>query len=308
MVGTRQLPRRLRHGEDATLVEHLEELRARLFVVLIASAITSALAFAFHSHILDWLNHPLPAGKRHPVTFGVAEPFTVSLTVSIWAGFLLALPIILWQFWGFFAPAVHPRFERKALELVAVATALGLAGLAFGYLILLPRAIHFLTNYDERNFTHLIQARPYYSFVTTILVGVVARTHGNRGEVIVNAETDFPEERFREGAQLMTRRKDGSINMEEIGGPPEEPPPPDGPPRDWVGTIRKWYERIQKVREKLPDRSKEPEKERGAVVDYSRRATYPFEGKLHIGANRAIKSYGYGFWRINTKYNCDDSF
>jgi len=49
-----------------------------------------------------------------------------------------------------------------------------------------------------------------------ILVGVVARTHGNRGEVIVNAETDFPEERFREGAQLMTRLKDGSLATLEV--------------------------------------------------------------------------------------------
>jgi sec-independent protein translocase protein TatC len=171
--GTGQLPRRLRHGDEATLVEHLEELRARLFVVLIASAVTSALAFAFHGQILDWLNHPLPAGKRHPVTLGIAEPFTVSLTVSLWAGFLLSLPITLWQLWGFFAPAVHPTFERKALGLVVAATALGLTGLAFGYSILLPRAIHFLTNYDQHNFTHLVQARPYYAFVTTILVGVV---------------------------------------------------------------------------------------------------------------------------------------
>jgi len=49
-----------------------------------------------------------------------------------------------------------------------------------------------------------------------ILVGVVARTHGNRGEVIVNAETDFPEERFHEGAQLMTRRKDGTPATLEV--------------------------------------------------------------------------------------------
>ena len=49
-----------------------------------------------------------------------------------------------------------------------------------------------------------------------ILIGVVARTHGNRGEVIVNAETDFPEERFHEGAQLMTRRKDGTPATLEV--------------------------------------------------------------------------------------------
>jgi 16S rRNA processing protein RimM len=49
-----------------------------------------------------------------------------------------------------------------------------------------------------------------------ILVGVIARTHGNRGEVIVNPETDFPEERFYEGAELMTRRKDGSPATMEV--------------------------------------------------------------------------------------------
>lgn len=49
-----------------------------------------------------------------------------------------------------------------------------------------------------------------------ILVGVVARTHGNRGEVIVNSETDFPEERFRKGARLLTRRKDGSPSTLEV--------------------------------------------------------------------------------------------
>ena len=55
-----RLPRRLQHDEDATLVEHLEELRWRIIVVVGALALTTIVAFAFHGHILDWLNHPLP--------------------------------------------------------------------------------------------------------------------------------------------------------------------------------------------------------------------------------------------------------
>ena len=169
----RRLPRRLAHTDEATLVEHLDELRGRLFVVLGALTAASLVAFVFHTHILDLLNRPLPAGKRHPVTFGVTEPFTVSLTVSAYAGFLLSLPVTLWQLWAFLAPAVDARFERRARELVALASALGAAGLAFGYLVLLPRAIHWLTNYDSHNFVHLIQAKPYYSFVSTVLLGIV---------------------------------------------------------------------------------------------------------------------------------------
>jgi len=169
----RRLPRRLGHGEEATLVEHLEELRWRLFIILGALALGTILAFAFHTHVLDWLNHPLPVDRRRPVTLGVAEPFTVSLTVSVYAGFLLSLPVTLWQLWSFFAPAFDVNSERRVLALVASATALGAAGLAFGYFILLPRAVHWLTSYDSKQFHNLIQARPYYSFVSTVLLGIV---------------------------------------------------------------------------------------------------------------------------------------
>lgn len=167
------LPRRLGYGEEATLVEHLEELRRRIFVILGALVLTTIVAFAFHTHILDWLNHPLPAARRHPTTLGVTEPFVVSVTVSVYAGFLLALPVILWQVWLFFAPAFDKGIERRVLGLVAAATALGAAGLAFGYFILLPRAVHWLTNYDDKQFNHLIQAKSYYSFVSTVLLGIV---------------------------------------------------------------------------------------------------------------------------------------
>ena len=92
------LPRRLQHHDGATLVEHLEELRSRIIIVLGALAMTTIVAFAFHGHILDWLNHPLPADRRRVVTLGVAEPFTVSVTVSIYAGFLLATGLILREF------------------------------------------------------------------------------------------------------------------------------------------------------------------------------------------------------------------
>jgi sec-independent protein translocase protein TatC len=168
-----RLPRRLGHGEEATLSEHLDELRGRLFVMLGALGVGTVVAFVFHSHLLDWLNRPLPPSHRHLLAIGVAEPFTVTLSVSMYAGFVLALPVILWQLWAFFAPAFDPSSERKILGLVGFAVALAAAGLAFGYWILLPRAVHWLTNYDTKHFAHLIQAKSYYSFVVTVLIGIV---------------------------------------------------------------------------------------------------------------------------------------
>jgi sec-independent protein translocase protein TatC len=168
-----RVPRRLGHAEEATLGEHLEELRGRLFIMLGAVGAGTIVAYIFRNHVLDWLNQPLPPDHRQVYTFGVAEPFTVTLTVCMYAGFVLALPVVLWQIWGFFAPAVNPTSERKMLALAVVAVALGAAGLAFGYWILLPRAVHFLTNYDNTHFHVAIRASSYYNFVVTVLVGVV---------------------------------------------------------------------------------------------------------------------------------------
>lgn len=168
-----RLPRRLGHGEEATLGEHLEELRQRLFVIIGSVVVATIVAFVFHARLLDWLNRPLPPGHRRLLATGVAEPFTVSIAVSVYAAVVISSPVILWQLWSFFAPAFDPRAERKVIGLVAAAVALGAGGLAFGYWVLLPRAIHFLTNYDDKHFLHLIKASTYYSFVVTVLLGIV---------------------------------------------------------------------------------------------------------------------------------------
>jgi sec-independent protein translocase protein TatC len=167
-----RLPRRLRHGEEATLVEHLGELRARLIISLLALTVGFAVVYAFHGHLLDWLNRPLPHNLRKPATFSPIEPFTTSVMVSLWAGLLLALPVVFWQIWAFLAPAFEEHRQRSMALLVAFATVLGLGGVAFGYFVILSPAIHFLTNYDSSHYHILIRARDYYRFVSFVLLGV----------------------------------------------------------------------------------------------------------------------------------------
>src|SRR5262249_33386772 len=104
------LPRRLGHGEEATLGEHLEELRGRLFVILGALVLGTVVAYVFHDHVLNWLNGPLPPHMKL-VTLGVAEPFTTTLMVCLYAGLVLSLPVVLWQLWSFFAPAIDKSAE-----------------------------------------------------------------------------------------------------------------------------------------------------------------------------------------------------
>jgi sec-independent protein translocase protein TatC len=166
------LPRRLRHGEEATLVEHLGELRARLIISLAAIAVAFVVAYTFHGHLLDWLNRPLPHKFKRPATFSPIEPFTTSIWITLWAALLLALPVVLWQLWAFLAPAIEEHRQRSIAAVVVFATALGLGGVAFGYWVVLPPAIHFLTNYDSSHYTILIRARDYYRFASFVLLGV----------------------------------------------------------------------------------------------------------------------------------------
>lgn len=165
----RWLPRRLLHGEEATLVEHLDELRTRLIIVLCALIPTFLLAFAFHEHIIEWLTGPLPDDKRL-VTLGVTEPFTTSVKVSLLAGLALALPVVLWQIWAFLAPAVEPHFQRVAIVFVTLATGLFAVGVVFMYYVVLPRALDFLTSYDDELYDIQIRASYYYGFAALTLI------------------------------------------------------------------------------------------------------------------------------------------
>ncbi len=161
----RRLPRRLRHGESVTLVEHLDELRTRLIVSLASLAAGIGIAFPFHERIVRWLIEPLP-DDRQLVTFGVTEPFFTSFKVSLAAGFLLALPVILWQIWSFLAPAFAEHAQRVVAVFVAIATVLLASGLAFGYFVVLPKALAFLTDYDAELYDIQIRASYYIGFVT----------------------------------------------------------------------------------------------------------------------------------------------
>ena len=170
----RWLPRRLDHGEEATLVEVLDELRSRLIIALVAIVPIFLVTFAFHEQIMEWLTGPLPEDKRL-VTLGVTEPFTTSVKVSLIAALAIALPVILWQAWAFLAPAVQPHFERVILTLVAVASVLFVCGVAFMYVVVLPRALDFLTSYDDELYDIQIRASYYYTFAAmTLLAGGLA--------------------------------------------------------------------------------------------------------------------------------------
>ncbi|HEY7422391.1 MAG TPA: twin-arginine translocase subunit TatC [Gaiellaceae bacterium] len=168
----KRLPRRLAHGEEATLVEHLGELRTRLVIAILAIAIGFSVAYVFHAHLIKLLEDALPPDHRKLITIDIAEPFMTSVWISLYAGFLLALPIVIYEIWAFMAPAFDARTQRVVVGMTAFAAFLGAAGLVFGYFVALPAAVHFLSNYDNSLYNAQIRAKSYLSFAAMVLFAV----------------------------------------------------------------------------------------------------------------------------------------
>jgi sec-independent protein translocase protein TatC len=118
---------------------------------------------------------PTELSGRQPVTLGIGEPFGQTVTVSAYFALALALPVILFQLYAFVIPAFSPRERRVAMPILALAPLLFVAGVAFGYFVVLPGAVGFLQNFNASSFDALVQARTYYQFVlfTMLATGVL---------------------------------------------------------------------------------------------------------------------------------------
>jgi sec-independent protein translocase protein TatC len=217
------------HEDRLSVIDHLDELRSRLFICGAALLVAFGLCFWQNTILLNLLNKPLPASvktapnhlggltndsvraaqdiaasaalfhqlslspsvplpesaliaaaasklsdaakalpqsnpKNVPITIGVGEPFTTTLTVCFYFAILLTLPVLLYEAYAFVIPALTTRERRVAIPVMLVAPALFMIGVIFTYLVVLPAAISFLQGYNSNQFNALVQAKPLYQF------------------------------------------------------------------------------------------------------------------------------------------------
>lgn len=161
---------------EMTLIEHLEELRSRLFKVVIAFVIGSIIAWFLYNRILGFLVQPLKdlpnadqiiTGGRLIFT-APQEPFFVRLKVTAFAGIVLALPVILWQLWRFVTPGLHKKEKRYALPFVIVSLVLFAGGVWFAF-ALFPQALRILFGFAGTETVILPRASEYLSFVLLLI-------------------------------------------------------------------------------------------------------------------------------------------
>jgi len=114
----------------------------------------------------------VPSTRRNPVTLGVTEPFTATITATFYAALLLAMPMLLFQMYSFVLPAFSPRERRVALPLMLMVPALFVAGVLFGYFVVLTRAVDFLQNFNDDSFDILLQAKDYFKFTVFFVAAI----------------------------------------------------------------------------------------------------------------------------------------
>jgi sec-independent protein translocase protein TatC len=230
------------HEERLSWVDHLDELRSRLIIALVAIAVAFAVCFWQNHALLQFINAPLahetqkqvkegngplgatysvqqssrdvavqlatvvsalerpgsgasaatratlhstaprlrddisrlsaaPSGNK-PVTLGIGEPFNTTIGVTLLFALILALPIVLWELYGFLLPAFSPDQRKIANSLMLAIPVLFVIGVAFGYFVVLPAAVRFFQNFNSGQFNVLVQASQYYHFVAVILLAM----------------------------------------------------------------------------------------------------------------------------------------
>ena len=110
--------------------------------------------------------------QEKPITIGVGEPFTTTLTVVAYFALLFTLPVLIYEAYGFVIPALNPNERRTAIPAMALAPVLFLIGVAFAYVVVLPPAVHFLQGYNSGSFDVLVQAKAYYTFEIFTMLGI----------------------------------------------------------------------------------------------------------------------------------------
>ncbi|HEX3219500.1 MAG TPA: twin-arginine translocase subunit TatC [Candidatus Limnocylindria bacterium] len=157
------------NGATMTLIEHLEELRRRLIIIVLTVLGAAVIGFFLSREVLELLRDRLPEAYRNLVFLGPADALTAQLKISGFIGIALAMPVILWQLWRFVGPGLTPGERRYVWPVIGSAMALFLVGIVIGYIVI-PFTLRFLLDFSQGLATPNLTIDAYIGFVTTMML------------------------------------------------------------------------------------------------------------------------------------------
>lgn len=154
---------------ELSLIEHLSELRKRLIICAAGVGTAALLALPFASVLVKMLKLPARGAIEKLAFFSPEEAFLIYMRIAILAGFIISMPIILYQVWGFCAPAMEERVRKRSAFFIISCCVSFIAGALFAYFMLLPPALKFLLGFAKEDFEPVISAGKYISFTLGII-------------------------------------------------------------------------------------------------------------------------------------------
>jgi sec-independent protein translocase protein TatC len=152
-----------------TLVDHLVELRNRVFISVLALLPGTVLGFVFSGEIIHILKAPLPMGGQAFVTFGLTDILMMNLQIAVICGVILGMPVILYQLWRYISPGLTPKERSAARPWVPLALVFFALGVGLAYFIL-PYATGFLFGFQTADVKLLLSLNSYMGFVTVLFL------------------------------------------------------------------------------------------------------------------------------------------
>lgn len=163
--------------EDAkgmALTGHLKELRKRLIISVVATAVGFAVCYNYSVELYAVLARPLvpalPPGQGYLVFTGVVEPFFIYMKVGLAGGIVLASPVILFEIWGFVAPGLYRNEKLWFIALVIFSLVLFVSGALFAYFVVFPFGFKYLLGYASDELRPILSMGLYFSMATRLLL------------------------------------------------------------------------------------------------------------------------------------------
>jgi sec-independent protein translocase protein TatC len=156
---------------EMPFLDHLEELRWRLIWSLAAlvAGIVAGFAIVVKGQLIRILQQPIAPYLEGKLIFtSPADPFSITLSVSLMVGVVLASPVIIYHLWAFLSPALHRHEKKVMIPVIVGAVLLFLSGVALAWFYVIPLMLKFLMNFQSESLTGMITATGYFSFVTSL--------------------------------------------------------------------------------------------------------------------------------------------
>ncbi|MEW6009098.1 MAG: twin-arginine translocase subunit TatC [Candidatus Omnitrophota bacterium] len=152
-----------------TLVEHLVELRKRIIICLIGLGLACLLSLPFASFLLKILKEPATTTIGKLAFFSPEEPFLIYMRLAFLSGWIISLPVILYQLWLFISPALDESVKKYSSYFIIICFLAFISGAIFAYFLLIPPALKFLLSFAKEDLEAVISANKYISFITGLI-------------------------------------------------------------------------------------------------------------------------------------------